>query len=305
MEKLQGKTLVEEKTDLDDNVFYGISFISLAGLFVTLMNACVKLASQNYDVLEIVFYRGLFILPLLFLYMTVTHKWSVLKTRAHKTHILRSVMGTISVCLVYLSYSLLPMADATALLMTSGLIITALSSPFLGEKVGPLRWAAVVLGFVGAILVIQPEGNSFKPLAGSIALCGAFTIASVNLLLRKLGRSEPPLATITYFMICSVTVSGVYVFFYKGINLDIATLHILVGVAFFALLQQIFKTYATALAEASVLSPYTYLNLLWAIILGVIIWDEWPSLSVWLGGFIIIAANGFVLWREQKLNKNL
>ena len=104
---------------------------------------------------------------------------------------------------------------------------------------------------------------------------------------------------------CSLAVSGLYVLFYKGVQLDIATLHILAGVGFFALLQQIFKTYATVWAEASVLSPYTYLNLLWAVILGVVVWDDWPSLSVWIGGFIIIAANGFVLWREQKLNKNL
>ena len=294
-----------EKPNFDDNVVLGIVFISLAGLFVTLMNACAKLASESYDILESVFYRGLFILPLLFLYMSVTRKWSVLKTSAYKTHILRSIIGTISVCLVYLSYSLLPMADATALLMTSGLIITALSAPFLGERVGPLRWSAVIIGFIGALLVIRPEGDSFKPLAGGIALSGAFTIASVNLLLRKLGRSEPPLTTITYFIICSLAVSGLYVLFYKGVQLDIATLHILAGVGFFALLQQIFKTYATVWAEASVLSPYTYLNLLWAVILGVVVWDDWPSLSVWIGGFIIIAANGFVLWREQKLNKNL
>ncbi|MGE4312999.1 MAG: DMT family transporter [Pseudobdellovibrionaceae bacterium] len=289
----------------EDRPGFAILLSILGGISVTIMNGFAKAASSDFDPIETVFYRGLLALALLSVYILATGQQGRLKTNRPKVHLLRSFVGTVSVCLVYWSYALMPMANATALLMTSGLIITGLSVPLLKEHVGLIRWSAVILGFIGALIITKPTGADFNVTGTIVCFVAAFTIASVALLLRSLGRSEEPLATIYYFMVFSVVASGLYVAIFKDFSVPRAALPVLAGVGIFSLVQQFFKTHAAVLAEASILSPYSYLTLIWAVIIGVIFWGDWPELNVWIGSALIIGANLVVLWREQRKKKKL
>lgn len=291
--------------ELEDRPAYAIILSIIGGICVTIMNGFAKAASSEFDAIETVFYRGLLALALLSVYILITNQQHRLKSSRPKVHLLRSAVGTLSVCLVYWSFALMPMANATALLMTSGLIITGLSVPLLKEQVGLIRWAAVILGFIGAVIITKPTGADFNLSGTLVCFVAAFTIASVAILLRSLGRSEDPLATIFYFMVFSVVVTGIYVLLFKDFSIPRATLPILAGVGIFSLAQQVFKTNAAVLAEASILSPYSYLTLIWAVIIGVLFWDDWPTWNVWLGSTLIIGANLVVLWRERQKKKKL
>lgn len=285
------------------NPLIGIGLVILAGLCVTTMNMFVKLASETYSPIEIVFYRGLTLLAVLIPLIVLTGKTHLLKTKNPKIHFQRSLMGTISVLLVYWSYILLPMADATALLMLSGLIVTALSVPFLGEKVGAIRWAAVVAGFCGALFLIEPTSERLIQVSSIVPLIGAFTIAAVALYLRSMSNKEQPLATILYFMVFSTTAGGVYLLFTTGLKTTHLGFIFVVFIALFACAQQFAKTYANQFADASTLSPYGYLTLVWSVFYDVFIWNDWPEVNVWIGSSIILASNFIVLWREHKLKQ--
>ena len=285
------------------NPVIGIGLVIFAGLCVTTMNMFVKLASETYSPIEIVFYRGLVLLAVLIPLIVLTGKTHLLKTKNPKIHFQRSLMGTISVLLVYWSYILLPMSDATALLMLSGLIVTALSMPFLGEKVGPIRWAAVVCGFCGALFLIKPTSESLIQVSSIVPLIGAFTIAAVALYLRGMSNKEQPLATILYFMVFSTTVGGLYLLFTIGLRTTHVGFIFVVFISLFACAQQFAKTYANQFADASTLSPYGYLTLVWSVFYDVVIWNDWPEMNVWVGSSIILASNFIVLWREHKLKR--
>ncbi len=283
------------------NPMVGIGLVILAGLLVTTMNMFVKFAGETYGPVEIVFYRGLVILSVLIPAIVLTGKTHLLKTRNPKIHFQRSLMGTISVLLVYWSYILMPMADATALLMLSGLIVTGLSMPLLGEKVGPIRWGAVVSGFCGALFLIKPTGDGFIQMTSFIPLIGAFTIAGVALYLRGMSNKEQPIATIVYFMIFSTVACAIYLLFTASIRVTHVGFIFIIFIALFAAAQQFAKTYANQFAEASSLSPYGYLTLVWAVFYDVVLWNDWPEVNVWIGSAIILTSNFVVIWREHKL----
>lgn len=281
------------------NPVLGISLAILAGFFVTTMNMFVKFAGETYSPIEIVFYRGCILLAVMLPLIILSGKAQLLKTKKPKLHFGRSLIGTISVILVYWSYTLMPMADATALLMLSGLMVTALSMPVLGEKVGPIRWAAVICGFIGAVFLIRPAGSDFINMASLVPLAGAVTIAGVALYLRRMSSSEQPLATVVYFMTFSTVASGLFLFFTGDVNFRSTGIVFISCIALFSCSQQFAKTYANQYAEASSLSPYAYLTLVWSVFYDVVLWQDWPDLNVWLGSGIILTSNLVVLWREH------
>ena len=183
-------------------IYKGIVLILLATFCIVLMNTCAKMSSSALDIIEIVFYRGLIALSLLIPYMMLTQPLLVFKTKRFKTHLYRAFVGNLGVGLVFWSYALLPMADATALLFAAPLFVTILSPIMLKEKVDRYRWAAVIAGFGGILSIAKPSGDMFSNPASLIALAAALCVALVNIALRNLGRTDEALTTVFYFNWC-------------------------------------------------------------------------------------------------------
>lgn len=283
--------------------FLGISLFILSGFLVTTMNMFVKLAADTYSPIEIVFYRGALLITILLAFVIGTGKIDLLKTKNPALHLQRSLTGTISVLLVYWSYQLLPMTEATALHLLSGLIVTALSAPLLKEHVGPYRWAAVLMGFIGAFFILDPTSTTLLNIKSLVPLAAAFTIAGVALYIRAMAKTEPPFTTIFYFMLLSFLISGIYVMSMIGLRFEPMAFLCVIGVAVFAGSQQFSKTFASLYAEASMLSPYLYLVLVWAVFFDVIIWNVIPASNVIIGSLIIIISNLIIIWREKRKKK--
>ncbi|MDJ0801399.1 MAG: DMT family transporter [Desulfobacterales bacterium] len=194
-------------------------------------------------------------------------------------------------------HALLPMADATALLFASPLFVTALSPLLLGEKVDRGLWGAVATGFAGIVLITRPSSALLFNPAALVGLAAALCVALVDITLRKLGRTDEPLTTVFYSLLIGVFLTAPFTL---DANLS-SPGHLgpwLVGVGFFAAIQQVAKTTAYRLAEASLLTPYTYTAIIWAAMAGWLLWEELPSTPVITGTLVVIGSNLFIAWRE-------
>lgn len=269
-----------------------------AVFLISLMNAFAKLASDYHTPLEIVFYRGLFGLMAITIWMSITNNFHLLKTDRPRAHLGRSIIGTISVSLVFWSYSLLPMADASAILLTSSFFVAILSGPLLGERLGPWRWGAIIIGLIGAVIVAQPSGDHFNLLGFVVAMCASFTVGTISIFLRSLGKTEHAVTTVFYFTLFGTMATGVYMIF-NGHVPSIYAIIPLIGTAICSLVSLLLKTEAYKYGEASSMAPCHYTSILWSTLLGVIFFGDMPTIYVLIGSIIIIASNGFIIWREQ------
>lgn len=287
------------------NTVLAAIFMMLASVFfVQVMNASAKAASAFHDPVTIVFYRGIISLAPLLAWMIWTRNFQLLKTDRPFSHFGRSLLGNTNICLLFWSFSLMPMAEASALMLTSGLVLTALSGPMLGEKVGIWRWSAVIIGFMGALIVTQPGDGHIAPLAACVAMAGAVTSAFVTIYLRSLGKTEHAFTTVFYFVVFGTVVSGIYMIF-KGTPPHPSAWALLLATGLASLFLQLLRTEAYKIAEASVLTPFQYTSLLWAVIFGYMFWGTVPDPVFWLGAGLIVAANLTIIGREIYLKRPL
>ena len=276
----------------------GVLLILLATLFIVLMNTCAKVSSVAHGPVEMVFYRGVVALGLLVPFMLATRPVSVFRTRRIGAHLYRATVGNIGVGLVFWAYSLLPMANATALLFGAPLFVTALSPLLLKERVDGGRWMAVAMGFGGILLISRPSVSLLADPASMVGLGAALCMALVDMALRNLGRTEDPLTTVFYFILGGVILSAPYTLIYGAIP-DTGILPWIAGIGIFTAVQQLAKTAAFRFAEASFLAPYTYTAIVWATLAGWLLWREFVTVQVVVGTGVVIASNLIILRRAK------
>lgn len=272
----------------------------VAVALIAVMNMFGKLITDYHDPIEKVFYRGLVALTLILSIICVTRNWGAFKTERPYGQLARGIVGTCGLCLVFWAYSVMPMTEVVALMFTGG-FMTLLISPFLlGEKVGPYRWAAVAVGFLGAIIIARPEAENFNAEGVFASLAAAFVGgALVAIFLRSLGRTDSAITTVFYFLLIGTLSTFPYVLMY-GSWIHPEALYSIIGMGLAGGISLLVKTEAYRHAEASLLSPVHYTAIVWAVLFDLLIWGYIPPLQTTFGAGIIIFANLFILWREQK-----
>ncbi len=261
------------------------------------MNVCVKLSAATHSVVEIMFFRNLMAaVPVMILIRNHPQGWALLKTSRPLGHFTRGAVGICGMAFFFMSFSRLPLADATALSFATPLVLTALSVPFLGEKVGIFRWAAVIAGFIGVLIIAKPSGNA--DLTGiAIALSGAVMSAFAMMMVRKLGSSEHALTIVLYFSLFGTMCSAVALpWFWSTPTAESLLWLCLTGLAGGG--AQVLLTQAYALAPAAYVSPFSYLAIIFAAVFGWGIWGEVPSMNVAVGSAIVVGSGLFILYRE-------
>ena len=203
-----------------------------------------------------------------------------------------------SISSLFVGLTYLPLAEATAIGFVAPLFITVLSVPILKQKVGIHRWCAVIVGLVGVMIIVRPGGN-FWQLVSIMPLIGALFFALFQILTRLLSTTENPLTTLFYTGIGGLFWSSLIVSF---VWIDPAPIHLLVFLATGVLgaLAHLCLINAFNYAEASLLAPYNYTKLLWVAVFGYFIFDDIPSIDIWVGAGVIILAGLYVLYRERK-----
>lgn len=286
----------------DDNIIAGAVLVTTATMMIVAMGSFAKWLGETYHPIELVFYRNLLVLVFMSVVFTATQKWSTVKTQRLPSHIGRALVGTIGIGLGFWSVSLLPLADFTTISFTTPLFVVLLSYPLLKEHVGPWRYGAVVIGFLGVILVAKPSGDELPILGVTVGLAAAFTTALVQIYLRDLGRTESTMTTVFHFMFWGTVSTAVCLpFVWTGPKW--ADMIFIIGLALAGGAQQFLKTKGFAMGPVALMTPLTYTSLIWAIIIGIIVWQDFPDRQVIAGATIIIASNLFILWREQVKGK--
>lgn len=285
-----------------EHVVLGMTAAMGAFLMFTVMNMFAKLLSENHSVIEIAFYRNVIAsLPFLIAVFAFGRR-EILVLRSKPTLVgVRAVIGTISLVTTFAAFSLMPMADTTALLFTSSLFIPILGVIFLKESVGPYRWMAVALGFIGVLIMVNPSG-AMNSLGVLVAISAAMMHAVLQVILRYLGRYESPETISFYFFVIGVFLTALPLPFI-AVKPTLDEIPLLLGVGLSGAAAQWLLSIAFRNARAAIVTVFNYSGIVWATLFGWMIWNEWPLPAVMAGAAIVITSNILIIWREGRLGK--
>jgi drug/metabolite transporter (DMT)-like permease len=280
-----------------------IAVMLLAMFLFACMDAINKDLSHTYAIIQILWVRYVFFLGFAMLVARRRMRLSLaFRSRAFWTQIARSLLliGEIGTFILALHY--LPLADVHAIAAITPLLVTALSVPILGEQVGWRRWAAVAAGFVGVLIIVRP-GFAEIDWRVMIALLGALLFALYQIMVRVVSRHDPSETTLLYSaLVGTIVLSAIGPFHWTPPDAQGWTLlaigALLGSCAHFALIK------ALELGEASRLQPYGYTLMVWAAVLGLVVFGQFPDAFTVTGGVIIAASGVYAFARERMRAKD-
>lgn len=267
------------------------------------MAAAIKLADRaGVSLSELAFYRFAFGLPPLLAWIAWTRNPGAWRTKRPLAHLLRGMLGLATMVAAFSALTYLPLAEAATIGFAAPLFSVTLSALILAEPVGWHRWSAVAVGLAGVMIVMQPGGSHLPPIGLGLAILAALGTAAVTITLRQIGRTESTPTIVLWFTGFSIVMSGLLLPFY-GQGHDAATWAILLVLGLCGGLGQLFLTSALRFAPVSVVVPFDYSQLIWAALLGWMLFDTHPSASTWAGGAVIVASGLYTLYREHRLGR--
>ena len=288
----------------------GISLKVLSALVFTLMSATLKTLTARYPVGEVVFFRSAFaLLPLLAWLAWQGDLINAVRTHNVRGHFLRGIIGTCGMYFGFAALSYLPLHDSIAIGYASPLIVVILAALLLKEKVRAYRWTAVAVGFAGVLIMLSPylRIETFTgslaggPTLGALcALLGAFCSAGAMIQVRRLTATERTGAIVFYFFILASGLSLCTIVF--GWRMPDATdwlLFILGGIL--GGIGQILVTECYRYADTSIIAPFEYTTMIWALLFGWFVFGDLPTLTMLAGAAIVAGTGVFIVWREHQL----
>lgn len=271
------------------------SMVALGSMFAT-----VKLISEHgVSLVEGLFFRQLFSLPIPLAAVLMGAGLGELRTSVFRKHVSRATLGLGGLTFNFLSFIMLPLAEATTFGFTVPIFATILSALMLREAVGRHRWAAVALGFLGVLIVLRPGAADahLPPLGVAVALTGAIFSSLITIYVRDLSRTEQPTTISFWYAALSLVPLGALMFIYARPH-EPMVWGLMVTVGLLGGLGQLTMTAALKWAPVSVVIPMDYSMLIWTTALGWLIWGNWPPAVAWVGTMFIVASGLYIAWRE-------
>ena len=281
-----------------NNVKNGILLIILATLFFATMDGVSRYLAETYNVFVINMIRS-WVLAILVISISLRKKnglKKVITTKQPYIQFIRGILLILAILIGVYSFTTLGLVQTHSILSSFPLIVVAFSGPILKEKIGIQRWMAVLFGFIGVLIILNPADFiiSFDAL---LPVAGAFVLGFYTILTRKV--SETDTSETSFFwvaMVGSAVMSIIGPFFWEPIFFKDWTLMALLCILSTAGHFLLIKAYENA--EASVLQPFTYFQLFFASIIGIYIFNDKVTLSIFLGGSIVVASGIFAAWRN-------
>ncbi|TNC62462.1 DMT family transporter [Rubellimicrobium roseum] len=305
---------------------WGISLALGGSLVLSVNDMAVKALSDGYPLHEVVLIRALIGLGVVLAGLSLAHGpravWTGIRTRRPGLHAARVACVVLSNITYFLGLAALPLADGVAIFFVAPLLITALSVPFLGERVGPRRWAAVGAGLLGVIVMMRPGTGAIQP-AALLVLLSALAYASMHILTRRMAATEGALGMSFWTQAGFVLVScamGLTVGDGRFGQADSASLEFLLRAwtwpapadwPFFLATGLAVSTggimiaQAYRLCEAGLVAPFEYVAIPMAVVWGALVFGTWPDAVAWAGIALILGAGLYVLWRETRLGRGV
>lgn len=283
----------------ENNILHAISYMLLGMLFFSSMDAGIKWLAENYSPFQILFFRGLFgFLPILISLPFIGGTYHI-KTFRPGLHILRGLLGCTTAILFFTAFKTLSLVNVIVIGFASPMITTVLSSVLLKEKVGIFRTSAVFIGFVGVLIMIQPDQGALE--IGSIfAIFATIFYAFSIITIRHMSWSESSMAIVFWNNIIWFAVSLIFLPFI-WVTPNWTDLGVFLCVGFLGFASHFCITQSLQSAQPAIVTPFEYSALLWATLLGALFWNEWPSDKTYIGASVIISASLVILYREYVL----
>lgn len=284
-----------------DRPLRGIFYILISMTAFSLMNVFAKNMSGHYDVLQVVFFRSLFLLPPCAAVILLRRKPKLFYTQDWRGHFWRGVVGLACMLCVFYSLKLLPLADAVAIGFLGPACATVAAMLWLREKASWHRWLAIVAGFVGVIIMAQPGAAPVDRVGFAVAVLGSMLYGLTMVRVRLL-RGEHALTTVWIFGVFSTVVLGCTLPF-VWLTPTADDWAQLAATGFFAFFGQLYVTKAYQCAPAATISPFNYTSLLWAVLFGYLWFEELPTPQILAGAFVVILAGLYAAWFEAHQHK--
>ena len=279
----------------------GIGFMVASGLVLTVSDAVTKWLTDGYPVGQIMAIRAVFTLIPILVFAWQAGGLSSLRIGNLRLQCLRAACAVSSGFFFVSGLNYLPLADSIALAFSGPLFVTAMAAPMLGERVGWRRWGAVIVGFVGILVILRPTSDAvrwfaFLPVAA--AACGSLR----DIITRKIRTSDSPVAILAVTN-AAVALAGLSTlpFGWQPVATEdlalMATAGVLIGIAQYLMIQ------AFHLAEASLVIPFKYVSLIWGTLFGFLVWGDVPDVWVISGALLVVASGLFIMYRETRLHR--
>lgn len=291
------------------NPLLGVGYKIGATLAFTIMSAAIKWLGAKYPTGQIVFFRSAFALVPLLAWLAWNGRLGTeLRTRNLFGHLVRGLAGSCAMFATFVGLIYLPLSDAVVIGYAAPLATVALAALLLGERVRAYRWSAVAAGFGGVVIMLLPELAIDRPggagggylIGAAFALGGALAVALAMVQVRRMSATETTGAIVFYFTLLTTILGGATIalgWTAPG-PFDLA---ILVGIGVVGGVGQILQTLSYRHADASVIAPFDYVSMIWAVGLGWLLFGDLPDAAVVAGGAVIAASGVFVIWREGRL----
>jgi drug/metabolite transporter (DMT)-like permease len=278
----------------------GIGYAVIAMALFSAMDAVGKWLVADFSTFQVLAMRGVFSIILLMPFLVRgAGIVGVLRTQNLKGQIFRSLLGVGAMFGFFSALRYLPLADATAIGFAGSLFMAALSVPLLGERVGPRRWAAILVGFSGVLIIVQPGSSAFQ-VASLLVVLSAFLYAMMMIATRWLSRTESNVSMVFYHSLVA-TFIGLVALPFVWVTPSLLDWVLFAVMGAFATLAHLALAQAFRLAPVAVVGPFEYSTLLWATIIGFVVWQEVPGPNVWYGSVLLVAAGIYILYRETKI----
>lgn len=287
-----------------DRILRAILSTIVAMTCFSILNAMSKtLSTSGYPVIEVIWARYIFAFIFMLAMFLPRNGRELFRIHRLDTQIVRGMLLFMSSYLFFHGVVYLPLATAASISLTSPIVVTALSSRLLGEKVGAHRWAAVGVGFIGALIVVRPGHEDFD---WHVLLIVASTCSSAlyQLFSRRYGQTERPDASATVATIVGTVAATPFVPFEWVMPATTWHMAMFVGMGIMAGAGHYFLTIAYSQAPASVVSPFNYTQLIGAAIMGYLVFHDFPDTWTWVGAAVIISSGLYIGYRERLRYRN-
>ncbi len=302
------------------NKLKAIAFITLAVGFATSQDAIVKFLSGSFPAYEIMAFRGLMAIPFLSVWQARGVGFKAMKTPLFGLVMVRSII----LCSAYFSFILaiavMPLANAVAIYFTMPFFMASMVGKGLGEKVPLYRWLAIAVGFIGVVITLRPGVSTFQP-ASLLALYSAFGYAVGQMMSRHISQTVSPIVISNWqnlFYIAAAIVIGAVVYGTGYAGTDAmpsltkifqwpgnSEIGILVLLGIFSAISATSFISAYQNAEANFVAPFEYTAMIWAVLFGVFVFNDFPDIYTWIGAAVVIGAGLFMLVMDHSRTRNL
>ena len=285
-------------TPSQDEIRRGIGYMIVSVFIFAGVNALVKWLVADYPVTQVVFFRCVFALVPCVVLVPTHGGWACFRTKRLRDHILRAGSQFTSMICIFTAFRMMPLADAVAIQFASPLFLTVLSIFLLGERVGIHRWSAVLVGFAGVLIMIQPGPGMFENGGGALfALVNAVMSASVTIAMRRMSLTESTTTLVVYQGIVTALLS-ICLLPFGWVHPSWFDLMLLVGVGVCSGAGQYCWTQAFRFAPAAVAAPFSYTSMIWALSFGFLLWGDVPTPMLLAGAAVVAGSGLYILYRE-------